>query len=351
MKILITSYAFAPSIGGIETVTMLMAEKFIENGHLVKIITNTLADTTWKDMFEVYRRPSAIKFLELTRWADVVWQNGISLNYLWGALLLGKPKVVTLAGPIYLNYPLKTLKEKLKAVALRFCRVMAISRYVLNDSQVSFDLVGNPFDTGSMVARGRSRGKLKELVFVGRLVSDKGADLLIQAVGRLVADGREVSCTIIGDGPERSALEQMVSQLSLAERVQFMGYRKSPELYGLISQHEIMVVPSRWKEPFGIVALEGVACGCIVVGSNGGGLPLAIGPCGLTFENDNLDELVACLEKIIDNSELRDRLRKNADDYLQRFDLDVQAKHYMAVFRAMIDHQTPPNYGPLIVYR
>jgi glycosyltransferase involved in cell wall biosynthesis len=79
------------------------------------------------------------------------------------------------------------------------------------------------------------------------------------------------------------------------------------------------VVPSRWREPFGIVALEGIACGCVVVGSAEGGLAEAIGPCGLTFPNGDAQALANALSRLLENPAECDRLRQNAAAHLARF--------------------------------
>jgi glycogen(starch) synthase len=85
---------------------------------------------------------------------------------------------------------------------------------------------------------------------------------------------------VIGEGPCRNDLEERVRKLGLADQVEFLGAIVGEPLVNILNRHKILVVPSSWNEPFGIVALEGIACGCMVIGSSGGGLPEAIGPCG-----------------------------------------------------------------------
>src|SRR5439155_17292393 len=113
----------------------------------------------------------------------------------------------------------------------------------------------------------------KDLVFLGRLVSDKGCDLLIQSLGRLAEQGLRPSLTVIGDGPERSRLQNLAKSLNLQDQVTFAGAPTSEEVARLLRQHSLLVVPSVYEESFGVVALEGMACGCVVIGSDGGGLP------------------------------------------------------------------------------
>ncbi len=116
----------------------------------------------------------------------------------------------------------------------------------------------------------------------------------------------------------------------------FAGPKSGAELVNLLQEHKILVIPSRYDEPFGVVALEGIACGCIAVGSSGGGLPEAIGPCGVTFPNGDADALGQVLEKLLRAPEERQRLAANAPQHLAKFHAAVVAEAYLALFRAKL---------------
>ena len=73
---------------------------------------------------------------------------------------------------------------------------------------------------------------------------------------------------------------------------------------------------SRWAEPFGIVALEGIACGCAVVGTALGGLPEAIGPCGLTVPNADTSAMGRALRSLLEDDSLRAAYRSCAQVHL-----------------------------------
>ena len=85
-----------------------------------------------------------------------------------------------------------------------------------------------------------------------------------------------------------------------------------------LNRHRILVVPSRYNEPFGIVALEGIACGCVVVGSRGGGLKEAIGPCGDTFRNGDAADLARVLGRLLRRPELDAEPLRQAAGHLAR---------------------------------
>lgn len=313
-----------------------MSRGFAKLGHEVTIVTNTPTEPgSGADPFPTLRQPSKRALWKAVKAADVVWQNNISLTYLWAALLQRKPTAVSLACAVFPDYPEKNWKVRLKARLLKRCHIFAISHYVMNGLNAPYDLVGNPFDA-EFASTQTDTPKERDIVFVGRLVSDKGADLLLQAIASLAAQGLHPNCTIIGDGPEKAALETMAQELGLTEQVQFTGYMTGTALQQEIARHRIMAVPSRWKEPFGVVALEGIASGCAIVGSSGGGLSEAIGPCGLTFENNDGAALSEKLSDLLDDPRLIEQYVSHADEHLERFSVEAQSAHYLRVFEQML---------------
>src|SRR4051812_38685334 len=94
MKILFSSYAFRPSVGGIETVSEILAEQFAALGHEVRLITETPGAEFSEERYRVIRRPRLPALLELLRWSDVFFQNNISLRTLWPAVLKRKRAIV-----------------------------------------------------------------------------------------------------------------------------------------------------------------------------------------------------------------------------------------------------------------
>jgi glycogen(starch) synthase len=91
----------------------------------------------------------------------------------------------------------------------------------------------------------------------------------------------------------------------------------------LLNDCIIVVVPSLWPEPFGIVAREGIACGCVVVGSALGRLPDAIGPCGVAFLNGNHVALAGRLTELLRSPQQIAALRARAAAHLARHTADA----------------------------
>jgi glycogen synthase len=136
---------------------------------------------------------------------------------------------------------------------------------------------------------------------------------------------------LIGTGLEESSLRRQAAELHLQSQVEFLGARNGEQLVHLLSDCRIPVVPSLWPEPFGIVALEGIACGCVVVGSSLGGLPGAIGPCGVTFPNGDDAALAARLHELLSAPARLSALRAEAPRHLARYKADAIAEELLQV--------------------
>jgi glycosyltransferase involved in cell wall biosynthesis len=119
------------------------------------------------------------------------------------------------------------------------------------------------------------RGPLAEhptVVFAGRLLWEKGADLLLDAFAQVVTRVPGAKLLIAGDGPERSNIVSRIDRLRLHSNVRLLGHLSRPDLEREFANAWVQVVPSRWEEPFGLVAAEALMRGTAVIASNAGGL-------------------------------------------------------------------------------
>ncbi len=299
LRIAFYSHAFHPNVGGIESVSLVLAAEFVRLGQEVRMITPVpaAAESDANLPYPVLRQPSRSALAEAVRWSDVVFQNNISLPALWPMLVFRKPWVVThqtwirsVAGRI-------DLASRMKLWATRFATAsISISEAVARQFRTPQERIGNSYDA-TVFRRMEGIARDGDFVFVGRLVSDKGVDTLLEAMAQL---GKNHTLTVVGGGPEETALREQAAALGVAERVHFAGVKRGEELARILNAHRVLVVPSRWEEPYGIVALEGLACGCVVVGSERGGLKDAIGPGGLTFPNGDAAALSRALEKSLE---------------------------------------------------
>ena len=342
MRILFSSHVFAPSVGGIETVSRLLADEFARQGHEVRLITQTPGPASHDADYRVHRKPSAKLLLEAARWCDVFFHNNISLPRAWPLLLVRRPWVIA----HHTWIPESGLAARLKRRALRYADgCISISNAVASHLETPSQIIPNAYDD-SLFRTIAGVERTRDVVFLGRLVSDKGADLLVAALVRLASEGYRPTATIVGEGPEEAGLRAYVQSAGLSSTVTFAGSRRGPDLVQLLNQHRVLVIPSRWQEPFGVVALEGIASGCVVIGSSGGGLPDAIGACGEVFPNGNSNALASLLAGVLRDPARYTALRRGAERHLSRHSRAQVASEYLNVFARALTSSATRNRTP-----
>jgi len=176
------------------------------------------------------------------------------------------------------------------------------------------------------------------IAYVGRLVPEKGVDVLLQALAGLKGAWR---VTIQGSGPEESHLRGLVAESGLTERVAFRPPLPSTEMPAFYRTLDVLVLPSRtqsnWTEQFGRVLVEAMACGVVVVGTNAGEIPHVIGEAGLTFPENDVTALRAILERLMAAPALRHELKaRGRARVLAQFTHQRIAQETVAVYREML---------------
>jgi glycogen(starch) synthase len=298
MRLLVYSPAFLPSIGGLELNVANLHAWLARHGFEVTVVTNTPGLPLPELPFRVVRSPGDTDLLALVRWAEVIHFANMSLRGFWPLLLVRRPWVVSHHSWYCRTNGEIAWQDRLKRWLMRRATAsVAVSRAMAEDLGPPTQVIPNCYRS-DLFRRIPGVERDRDLLFVGRLVSDKGVDLLLEAVAALSRQGLRPGLDVVGEGPERPQLEARVAELGLS-RVRFHGSVTGEALVRAMNKHRILVVPSRYREPFGIVALEGAACGCAVVASGGGGLADATGPAGLTFANGSVAELAAALERVL----------------------------------------------------
>jgi len=178
----------------------------------------------------------------------------------------------------------------------------------------------------------------------GRLVEEKGVHVLLRAAAGLKG---EWWLRILGSGPQRSYLEGLAVELGIAERVRFEEPIPSTQTPGYYNQLDALVVPSltrpNWKEQFGRVLIEAMACGVPVVGSDSGEIPNVIGDAGLVFAEGDERALRAKLSQLMADAALRGELAwRGRERVLAHYtQAQVAAKTYQ-VYQELLSGATPP---------
>ncbi|HQR19043.1 MAG TPA: glycosyltransferase family 4 protein [Gemmatimonadales bacterium] len=175
--------------------------------------------------------------------------------------------------------------------------------------------------------------------FVGRLVPEKGLDILLRACARLYGAW---TLTVAGTGPAQEELEALAERLGVASRVAWLGAIPRPELTTLWPRLDCLVAPSRttarWVETYPVQVLEAMGYGVTVVTSDSGALPETVGGAGLVFREDHPDGLTEALARLIGDASLRERLaaegrRRVIAEYVD----DAIARKTLAFWRVVRD--------------
>jgi glycosyltransferase involved in cell wall biosynthesis len=172
--------------------------------------------------------------------------------------------------------------------------------------------------------------------FAGRLVREKGVDLLVDAVTQLPL----AHALILGDGPERRALEGRAAERGAGNRIHFAGGVPSLEVPRWLAALDCLVLPSRtargWKEQFGRVLVEAMAAGVPVVGSSSGEIPNVIGDAGRVFQEDDARALLAELRALAGSGALREELaRRGRARAMGRFTQEKVVQDTVAFYRSL----------------
>ena len=155
--------------------------------------------------------------------------------------------------------------------------------------------------------------------YVGRLVTEKGVNVLIDASRILMDRGCPFEVLIIGDGPERQSLEEQTSLLRLPGHIQFLGFLFGSSLQQALSGVSALVMPSICEDAAPFAPLEQMMQGRLIIGSKIGGLAEEIGEAGLTFAPGDPVALADRMAQVIEKPELMPQLGAQARERAIRF--------------------------------
>lgn len=157
----------------------------------------------------------------------------------------------------------------------------------------------------------------KTLLFVGRLTEEKGVHFLIKAFD-CIYDDIDHTLRIVGNGPEKHRLKQLVLESSLSDRVTFTGWVPHEDLSNEFRTASLFIHPGTWPEPFGRTILEAMQYRIPLVVTDIGGPPWVADDSAVTVKPRDVNELAQGIQMALKPS-IGDRLLKNAQDNLQRF--------------------------------
>ena len=166
------------------------------------------------------------------------------------------------------------------------------------------------------------------MLLIGRLVYEKGFQLALEAMPRLIQRHAGTRFLVAGSGTHERELRRQAQELGLMEHGTFLGWMGDDVLHSLYAIADVCVVPSIY-EPFGLVALEAMASGCPCIVADTGGLREVVPheEAGLRFTAKDPDSMAEMVERVFDDHDLRKRMVAEAAEHVLRFDwADVAAR-------------------------
>lgn len=335
MRILLFSRAFSPAIGGIERFAETLAQQLGERGHTVNVVTRTVVEGREPERpYRVERRPSLDRLLALARSADIVHANGLSLRGVGLGLSTRRRVVVTHQGhqavcpagacmPTHGRCstgpsvgPCRGCPERgSRATVDVHAHHAACTRIVAANVSVSEYLrarlglprsrtIYSPVSGEAFAAATDAKGEDGLVVFAGRLVAEKGLDVLLRALA-LVPDAR---LEVVGDGPMLSSYRDLTQELGLSLRVTFAGAQPFAGVADAYARAAVVCVPTQCEEAFGFAAAEAMAMSRpIVVTPSGALTELGADDQGFVTATRGVEDLAAMLESAIRDEEERAR--------------------------------------------
>ena len=190
--------------------------------------------------------------------------------------------------------------------------------------------------TSSPAAINRSEAAFT-LGVVSRLEHIKGMDLVVPAFAEVRKRFPDVRLLVVGDGSLRGSMEQQAQELGCADAVTWAGRQPQESLPQYYGEMDIVLMPSR-SEGFGLTAIEAMACGCVVVASDVGGLPEVVsdGVCGLLHRSEDVRDMAEKICSLVASPEHCRTMQKNALQHVQNFSFQRYASAVCDLYERLI---------------
>lgn len=153
------------------------------------------------------------------------------------------------------------------------------------------------------------------LLHVGRLLRMKGVDLIIEAIATARKNGRAITATIVGDGPQKERLEQQATNLGINEAIEFVPWREEHSLASVYAACDAFVHPCRFPEPLGRTIIEAMFFQKPIITTEGSGSAWAADKAGVTSRMEDVNDLERVISDLYDHPE---RLREMATHTQER---------------------------------
>jgi|TARA_R110002072_G_scaffold19100_10_gene71116 glycosyltransferase involved in cell wall biosynthesis len=334
LKILLTSYLFPPHVGGVETMVDGLACYFAARDHRVDVLTSARKDDGRRRDFNVIRgaRPRAV--WAAIKNADIVVLNQVGLKFSWPLFFLRRTTFVVHHNSLPPLTGRRAIFSWLKQRLARGSHNIAVSRFIAETLPVAATVIFSSFR--SDIFRDMGLERTADLGFCGRIVESKGLAVLIAAMELLADRGVRPSLEIVGEGAQWPELEARIKAASLGAQVTYHGPLSPEGVRAVMNRVKVMVVPSVYPEPCGLVAPEAMACGCALVASRVGGLPEVVGDAGLLVPPNDPEALAAACRVLLEQPGERKKRLAAAKGQMERCALPRVAEQYLALFHKAV---------------
>jgi glycosyltransferase involved in cell wall biosynthesis len=225
----------------------------------------------------------------------------------------------------------------------------AFDAIVTDSKWVRERLLSEGFGPVEVIAPGVAERELRPplgeppvIAFAGRLVWEKGVDVLLHAFARVRRQVPGARLLIAGDGPERSALEGLAIELGVNQATSFLGYVHRAELERRFEDAWVQVLPGRWQEPFGLAAAEAMMRGTPVVASAGGGPSELVVPdrTGILVPPGDVEALTAALLHIATDRERAERMGLAGRAFaLEHLGAERHVDDWLGLYERLVDRR------------
>ncbi len=183
----------------------------------------------------------------------------------------------------------------------------------------------------------------KTILFVGRVVREKGLDRLLSALSLVRTPWRLVVC---GDGMDLGRAKRLAHRLGLSGRTEFAGWADRKQHFGYYWQASVVVVPSVWPEPFGLVGIEAMSCGKPVVAFNVGGIPewLEDGVTGFLVRPYDVEEMAEKISYLLEHPDMAHQMGiRGRTRVEQQFNTENHITRLLEIYREVSDARLQPS--------
>lgn len=287
MKIVIASHGFLPSVGGVSTNVSVLAKAFVEQGHDVTVATLSPGPTEGYS-HKVVRKPGPLRLFKLYWQADLIILSNLAIKLIYPLVFLRRNVALRHHSESAFRlssswFSVDVIRRDVMSRAKHFMT----SAYIGRKSGMQTFEVTPPFANPLHITTDIRRPPQERhyALFVGRTEPEKGVTWLLDRWPMI----REILAVdelrVVGKGSLDAAIKQRVDER--ADGVKQLGALTRSETAREMGGARYLFVPSLWEEPFGAVALEGVAAGALTIATNRGGLQEAAGKLGFYFDPDD----------------------------------------------------------------